>query len=320
VKLLNYSIAYVVTFGVSQAFAQSYPVKPVRIIVAQAAGGASDIMIRLLAQKLSENTGQQFLVDNRPGAGGNIGADLAARAPADGYTLFMVSAPHAIASSLYRKLGYDLSRDFSPVTLVGSEALCLVVHPSLPAKSVQEFVSFLKRHPNQVSYSSTGNGAVNHLAMELFKSRAGVEIIHVPYKGSAFAIPDAINGSVPVLFAHISPLQPHISSKRLRAIAVTSSHRNRALQEVPTVAESGYGGYEAVNWFGIMVPNRTSEEIVRRLNAALKQAIELPDVRAQYELRGTDSMTSTPEEMRIFLQSEVKKWANAVQTSGARID
>jgi tripartite-type tricarboxylate transporter receptor subunit TctC len=302
------------------AAAQTYPTKPVRVIVAQAPGGASDLLIRMIGQKLGDAMGQQIVVDNRPGAGGNIGAELAAKAPPDGHTLFMVSAPHAVAPSLYSRLGYDLVRDFAPVTLLGSEPLCAVVHPSLPVKSVRDFVSFLKQRPGEVSYGSTGNGAVNHLATELFKWRAGVNMVHVPYKGSAFAIPDAISGVVPVLFANVSPLQPHIKSGRLRAIAVTSAKRVQALPNVPTIAESGYPGYEAVNWFGVVAPARTPEEIVRKLNAAIRQTVAAPDVREFYENRGAVGSTSMPEEMRVFLQSEMTKWAAVVKASGARID
>ena len=302
------------------AIAQTYPSKPVRIIVAQGAGGASDLLIRLIAPKLSASLGQQFVIDNRPGAGGNIGAEVAANAAPDGYTLFMVSAPHAIAPSLYRKLGYDLARDFTPVTLLGSEPLAMVVHPSLPPKNVKELVVFLKARPGQVSYGSTGNGAVNHLATELFKTRAGVDMLHVPYKGSQFAIPDVISGVVPVLFANVSPLQPHIRSGRLRPLGVTSAKRVRTLPDVPTIAESGYPGYEAVNWFGIVVPARTPDDVVRKLNGAIRQAVALADVREFYDNRGADQATSTPEEMRTFLQKETEKWAAVVKKSGARID
>ncbi len=302
------------------AAAQPYPEKPVRIIVAQAAGGASDLLIRMLAQKLTENLGQQFMIDNRPGAGANIGAEIAAKAAADGYTLFMVSAPHAVAPSLYKKLGYDLMRDFAPITLFGSEPLCVVVHPSLPAKSVREFVAFLKARPGQVSYGSTGNGAVNHLATELFKSVAGVDMVHVPYKGSAFAIPDVISGRIQVLFANLSPLLPHIRAGKLRPLAVTATRRTRTLPTVPTIAESGYAGYEAINWFGMVAPARTPDEIVRKLNAALRQVVNLPEVRKHYENRGAEPVTTTPEEMRAFLRSEIDKWAAVVRTSGARLD
>jgi tripartite-type tricarboxylate transporter receptor subunit TctC len=302
------------------ASAQVYPTKPVRIIVAQAPGGASDLLIRAIGRKLGDILGQQIVVDNRPGAGGNIGAEVASQAAPDGYTLFMVSAPHAVAPSLYRKLGYDLMRDFTPVTMLGFEALAMVVHPSLPVKSVRELVAFLKARPGQVSYGSTGNGAVNHLATELFKSRAGVDMVHIPYKGSAFALPDVIGGVVPVFFANVSPLLPHIHSGRLRPLAVTSSKRVSTLPQVPTIAESGYPGYEAVNWFGLVVPARTPGEIVRQLNAAVAQSQALPDVRALYDKRGAIQSTGTPEAMRAFLEKEIAKWAAVVKASGARID
>jgi tripartite-type tricarboxylate transporter receptor subunit TctC len=292
----------------------------VRIIVAQAPGGASDLLIRLISQKLTDSLGQQFVIDNRPGAGGNIGAEIASKATPDGYTLFMISAPHAIAPSLYRKVGYDLMRDFAPITLIGSEPLCAVVNPSLPAQTVSEFVAYLRQRPGEVSYGSTGNGAVNHLATELFKSRAGVNMVHVPYKGSAAAIPDVISGRVQVLFANISPLQPHIRAGKLRPLAVTSSHRVSVLNEVPTFAESGYPGYEAVNWFGIVAPAGTPDAIVSRLNAAFKQTIALPEVRAFYDKRGANEIINTPQEMRTFLQSEIKKWAQVVKSAAVKID
>ena len=304
----------------AMVIAQSYPAKPVRLILAQAAGGASDILIRPIAQKLSENLGQQFVVDNRPGAGANIGAEIAARSPGDGYNLFMVSGPHAIAPSLYPKLSYDLMRDFVPVTMLGVEQLCLVVHPSLPVKTVKEFVAFLKVHPGAVSYGTSGSGSINHLAMEMFQSIAGVKLIHIPYKGSAFALPDAINGRVPVLFANLSPLQPHILSGRLRPLGVTSARRSPALPEVPTIAESGYPSFNATNWYGIVAPTGVADDIVRKLNAAIIEAVNSPIVREQYSRHGVDPMTTTPEEMRQFLRSEIDKWARVVKASGARVE
>ena len=302
------------------ASAQPYPVKPVRVIVAQAPGNVSDLLIRFLGQKLSEILGQPLIVDNRPGAGTNIGAEVAARTPPDGYSLFVVSAPHAIAPSLYRNLAYDIVRDFAPVSLLGSEPLALVVHPSLPARSVRELVTFLKARPGEVSYGSSGNGTVNHLATALFESRAGVKMVHVPYKGSVYAIPDALQGVIPVLIANVSVLEPHVRSGRLRALAVTSSRRVRTVPDVPTIAESAYPGYEAVNWFGIAAPARTSGDIIMKLNTAIGQAMSLADVRQFYENRGADQRTSTPEEMQLFLRSEITKWAAAVKSSGARID
>ena len=299
---------------------ETYPSKPVRIIVAQAPGGASDLLIRVVAQKLAENLGQQFVIDNRPGAGANIGAEIAAKTVPDGYSLFMVSAPHAIAPSLYPRLSYNLMRDFTPITLIGVEQLCVVVHPSMPVKSVREFVAFLKPRPGQVAYGSTGSGAVNHLAAELFKSMAGVDMIHVPYKGSAYAIPDAINGRLQVLFANVSPLLPHIRSGRLRPLAVTSTRRSSALPNVPTLAESGYPKYEATNWYGLVAPTGTPDETIHKLNAVVIQAVNLRSVQEHYANHGVELMTSTPEEMRAFLRTETEKWANVVRISGARAE
>ena len=300
--------------------AQSYPVKPVRVIVAQAPGGASDLLIRMLAQRFSETLGQQFIVDNRPGAGGNIGAEIASKATADGYSLFMVSAPHTAAPSLYRKLGYDLMRDFTPVGMLGSEPLCMTINPALPAKSVKELVAYLKSRPGAMSYGSTGNGAVNHLATELFKLKAGVDIVHVPYKGSAAAIPDVIDGRIGMLLANVSPLLPHVRAGKLRAIAVTASGRVPALADVPTVAESGYAGYEAVNWFGLVAPAQTPAPIVRALNKTLVDTLSAAEVRDTFEKRGAQVISTSPHEMRTFMAAEMKKWAEVIRVSGARID
>jgi tripartite-type tricarboxylate transporter receptor subunit TctC len=313
-------LAAIGVLACAAAGAQTYPARPIRLVVAQAAGGASDLLIRPLAQKLNEALGQQVIVDNRPGAGGNIGAETAAKAPADGYTLFMISAPHAIAPSLYRKLGYDLMRDFTPVGMIGSEPLALVVHPSIPAKTVQEFVAFAKRRPGQSSYASTGNGAVNHLAMELLKSLAKIDIVHVPYKGTPAALPDVIGGTVPILIANVGPLLPHIGSGKLRPLGVTSRKRVASLRDVPTIAASGYPSYEAVNWYGILAPAQSPADIVAKLNAAMRQAMAAADTRDYYETRGIEPMAGSPADMRAFVQSEIRKWAEVVRASGAKLD
>jgi tripartite-type tricarboxylate transporter receptor subunit TctC len=302
------------------AVAQTYPVKPVRLILAQAAGGASDILIRPIALRLGEMFGQQIVIDNRPGAGANIGAEIASKAPADGYNLFMVSGPHAVAPSLYPKLNYDLMRDFTPVTMMAVEQLCLVVHPSLPVKTVKELAAFLKGHKGEVSYGSSGSGSLNHLSMEMFQSIAGVRMIHIPYKGSAFALPDAINGRVPVLFGNLSPLKPHIMTGRLRPLGVTSARRSPILPDVPTIAESGFPNYVSTNWYGIAAPTGVPDDIVRRLNTAIIEAVNSAPVREHYTNHGIDLMTTTPEEMRTFLRSEIEKWAKVVKASGARVE
>ena len=310
----------VAVLSASPVIAQTYPAKPVRLILAQAAGGASDILIRPIAMRLSETFGQQIIIDNRPGAGANIGAEIAAKAPADGYNLFMVSGPHAVAPALYPKLGYDLMRDFMPVTMIAVEQLCLVVHPSLPVKTIKELAAFLKGHKGEVSYGSSGSGSLNHLSMEMFQSIAGVRMIHITYKGSAFALPDAINGRVPVLFGNLSPLKPHIMTGRLRPLGVTSARRSPILPEVPTIAESGFPTYISTNWYGIAAPAGVSEDIVRRLNGAIIDAVNSAPVREHYTNHGIDLMTTTPEEMRAFLRSEIEKWAKVVKASGARVE
>lgn len=314
------SLGLLALLGMSQAIAQNYPTKPVRLILAQAAGGASDILIRPISPKLSELLGQQIVIDNRPGAGANIGAEIAAKAPADGYNLFMVSGPHAVAPALYPKLNYDLIRDFVPITMIGVEQLCLVVHPSLPVKTVKDFVAFLKVHKGEVSYGSSGSGSLNHLSMEMFQSIAGVRMIHIPYKGSAFALPDAINGRVPVLFGNLSPLKSHIMTGRLRPLGVTSARRSPILPDVPTIAEGGFLDYNSTNWYGISAPAGAPADIVRRLNTAIIEAVNSAPVREHYTNHGIDAMTTTPEEMRTFLRSEIEKWARVVKASGARVD
>ena len=314
------SLGLLALLGMSQAIAQNYPTKPVRLILAQAAGGASDILIRPISLKLSELLGQQIVIDNRPGAGANIGAEIAAKAPADGYNLFMVSGPHAVAPALYPKLNYDLIRDFVPITMIGVEQLCLVVHPSLPVKTVKDFVAFMKGHKGEVSYGSSGSGSLNHLSMEMFQSIAGVRMIHIPYKGSAFALPDAINGRVPVLFGNLSPLKSHIMTGRLRPLGVTSARRSPILPNVPTIAEGGFPDYNSTNWYGIAAPAGAPDDIVRRLNTASIEAVNSATVREHYTNHGIDAMTTTPEEMRAFLRSEIEKWALVVKASGARVE
>jgi tripartite-type tricarboxylate transporter receptor subunit TctC len=302
------------------AQADDYPGKPIKIIIAQAAGGASDVLVRLLAQKLTENLGQQVVIENRPGAGANIGAEIAARSAPDGYTIFVASLPHAIAPSLYKNLSYDLLKDFAPIALAAEEQFCLVVHPSLPATNVKDFIAFLKRHSGAVSYGSTGNGAANHLAMELLQSMAGVKLVHVPYRGSSFALTDAINGRVPVLFVNLSPVSGHLQSGKLRALAVTALKRSPLLPAVPTIDESGYPGYDIVNWFGFLAPAGTPADIIRKLNSVITKVAGSSEIKGRLALQGAEPLTATPEEMRAFLSAEITKWDKVVRATGARVD
>ena len=302
------------------AYADDYPVKPVKIIIAQAAGGASDVLVRLISPRLAESVGQQIVIDNRPGAGANIGAEIAARSPADGYTIFVVSLPHAIAPGLYKSLTYDLMKDFTPVALAAEEQFCLAAHPSLPASNLREFIAFLKKHPGEMSYGSTGNGAANHLAMELLQSMAGVKLNHVPYRGSSFALTDAINGRVPVLFVNLSPVSGHLQSGKLRALAVTSLKRTPLLPGVPTIDESGYPDYDIVNWLGFLAPAGTPDDIVRKLNRAITTIVESAEIKKRLAIQGAESLTATPDEMRTFVAGEIAKWGKIVKSTGARVE
>jgi tripartite-type tricarboxylate transporter receptor subunit TctC len=259
-------------------------------------------------------------MDYRPGAGGNIGAEVAARSAPDGYTIFMASAPHTIAPSLYKTLSYDLLRDFTPVSLVALQQLCLVVHPSLPPKNVKELLEFLRQRPGQVSYASAGNGGANHLAAELFKSMAGVDLIHVPYKGTGPSIADVLGGQVPVTFGNLLPIIPHIKSGRLRPIAVTAKTRSPALPGVPTLAESGFPDYEAINWFGVLAPAGTPPAIIQKLNQEIVRIVKLPETRERYAALGAEPLTSTPQQAGAFIKKEIAKWGQVVKISGARVD
>lgn len=313
-------IAAVCYFSGSAAAQSGYPSKPIRFVLGQSPSGGTDILTRIFAQKLSENLGEQVVVDNKPGAGGNIGAEIAARSAPDGYTIFMASAPHAIAPSLYKRVNYDLTKDFVPLSLVALQQLCLVVHPSLPPKTIGDFVVFLKARPGQVSYASAGNGGTNHLAAELFKNMAGVDMIHIPYKGTGPSTADVLGGQVPVTFGNLLPILPLIQAGKLRPLAVTALARSPALPQVPTVAESGYPGYEAVNWYGILAPARTAPEIVKRLNAEIIKIINLQDVKERYASLGAEPLTSTSQQASEFIMREIEKWARIVKISGARVD
>jgi tripartite-type tricarboxylate transporter receptor subunit TctC len=302
------------------AMAQNYPDKPITLVVGQSPGGGTDILARLFAEKLGSRLGKQVVVKNLPGAGGNIGAELVARSGPDGYTLLMMSAPHAIAQSLYTHLAYNLKRDFVPVGMVAQQQLCLVVYPSLPARNYAEFLAYLKAQPGKVFYASAGNGSFNHLATELFKSMAGVNMVHVPYKGSGPSMTDVMSGRVPVTFGNILPILPLVQAGKVRPLAVTGLSRTPALPNVPTLDESGLKGYEAINWYGIAAPAGTSPEIVKRLNTELAGIVKQPDIEKLYATLGAEAFTTTPEQAKTFVDKEIVKWAKAVKLSGATVD
>jgi len=303
------------------ALAQTYPAKPVRMIVPFPAGGATDIVARLIAQKLTESWRVQVLVDNRGGAGGTIGSDIAAKSPPDGYTILMAtSSTHAIAPSLYTKLAYDPVRDFAPVTLVASATVLLAVHPSLPTRSVKDLIALAKREPDALSFASSGNGGISHLIGEHFKSVAGIRMLHVPYKGDTPALIDLVSGQVQLMFGTAVSFLPYVKSGRLNALAVTNPRRSPIVPNVPTVAESGLPGFEALQWFGIFAPAGTPKDVVAKLNADIVKAARLPDVRERMTTLGADVVGNTPVEFAAFQKADTAKWAKVVKASGAKID
>ncbi len=299
--------------------AQTYPAKPVRILVGFTPGAGVDIAIRLIAPKIGDALGQQIVVDNRPGAGGNIAAELGARAPADGYTLFAGGAPAAISQTLYSKLPYDLLRDFEAVALVASVPVLLVVHPSLPAKSVKDFVAIARARRSELSYASTGSGSTPHLTAEMLRMQSGITILHVPYKGTPLALTDLLAGNVTFMFANILSVLPHVQSGRLRALAITSAKRSPIVPELPTVAET-YAGFESGTWYGLMAPSNTPREIITRLNEVVTRVMRLPDVREKFLAQGAEPLSGTPREAAAFTRAEVAKWGKVVKASGARVD
>jgi len=291
------------------AGAQAYPTKPVRILVGYAPGGGTDIMARAIAQKLSESLGQQFIVDNRPGANANLAAELAARAAPDGYTLLMISVSHAISKPVYRKLAYDIERDFVPVIEVSSVPQFLVVGPAQPWKSVQELIAAAKAHPGEIAYGSSGNGSPEHIAGELFKSMAGVDLIHIPYKGGGPAAVGLIAGETPVGFNTAPVAIPYIKSGRIRALAVTEDRRNPAMPDVPTLAESGLPGYAMTTWYGLVAPSGVPREVSAKLNAEINRILKLPEVRERFASLGADPVGGSAEQFGAYIKAEVAKFA-----------
>jgi tripartite-type tricarboxylate transporter receptor subunit TctC len=290
------------------------------MIVPFSPGGAADVPGRMLMQKLSEALGQQVVVDNRPGAGGTIGADLVAKAPADGYTLLMISNTHVISASLYKKLPYDSLNDFSPVLQFGDAPNVLVVHPSLPVKSVKELVALAKAKPGSIDYASSGNGSSQHLFAALFTSLASVNLTHIPYKGSAQATTDLLSGQVTVSFPGIAGMLQHIRNGRLRALAVTSARRSPQMPEVPSIAEAGVKGYEASLWLGILAPVALPKDINARLNAEVGKILKQPELQTSFRTVGTEIVYRTPEDFGTFMKSELGKWAKVVKETGMQVN
>ncbi len=302
------------------ASAQTYPERQVRIVVPFPPGGTSDILARTIGARLTGALGQPVVVENRPGAGGNIAADHVAKSAPDGYTLIMGTSSLAISQSLYRKLSYDLVKDFAPVTQAVNYANLLVVHPSAAVANVAELLALARAKPGALSYGTAGNGTPPHMTGELFKSYTGVNILHIPYKGGAPAIVDLVAGQIPMMFDNVPPLLPHVRSGRIKALAVTSLARIQVLPDVPTLHELGLKDFDAVGWNGLLAPAGTPREIVARLHAEVVRVLRTPEVRDQLTSQGADVVGNSPEEFAAWIRAEVKKWADVVRVSGAKVD
>lgn len=302
------------------AWASDYPNKPVKLVVPYPPGGPTDIVARVVAQKLQEQMGQPFVIDNRPGGGANIGAEAVARSPSDGYTLVIATTAHAINPSLFAKLSYSITKDFAPVSQLTSGPLVIVTHPASPANNVKELVALARAKTGGLNYASSGNGQSTHLSAELFNAMAGVKMAHVPYKGSAPALTDVMGGQADLMFDTMLSSMPHVKAGKLKALAVTSSQRSPSASDIPTVAESGLPGYEAIAWNGVLAPAGTPKEVVDRLNAELKKVLDSPEVKQRFKAQGFAAAWSTPTVYASFLQAEVDKWGKVVKTSDAKVD
>jgi tripartite-type tricarboxylate transporter receptor subunit TctC len=306
--------------AVALAQSAAYPTKPVRFIVPSAAGGGTDIIARAVSLKLSETFGQQFVVDNRPGAGQMIGIELAAKSPPDGHTILMAASTLAINPVMYKKVPYDPVRDFAPITQAASLPNVLVVHPSLPVKSVAELIAYARQRPGELNFASAGIGTSPQMSIELLKSMAGIDMVHIPYKGTAPGVVDLLAGQVLVMAPNLLTALPHIKSGKLRALAVTSSKRSQALPDVPTVAESGLAGYDSTQWYGVLAPAGTPREIVSRLHDAIVHALRDAEVGKRLAADGAEAVGSSPEEFAAFIKSESEKWSKVAAAAGIKAE
>ena len=301
--------------------AATYPTKPIKIVVPFPPGGATDILARAIGAELQKAFGQTVLIENKAGAGGNPGADMVAKSPPDGYTLVMATVgTHGINMALYSNMPYDAVKDFEPITLVAGVPNLLVVHPSVAAKNVAELTALAKAQPGKLNVASSGNGTSIHMAAELYKLMAGVDILHVPYKGSSFALTDLLGGQVQLMFDNMPSALPHVKAGKLRALAVTSPKRSSALPDIPTMDEEGLKGFDATSWFGLLAPAGTPKDIIAKLNAAAVKALTTPEMRERLASQGAEAVGNTPEQFAAFIKAEIEKWAKIVKASGARVD
>ncbi len=302
------------------AVAQNYPAKPVRVVVSFPPGSGADIVARTITPRLTEAYGQQFIVDNRAGASGNLGAEVVARAVPDGYTLLFTPASVASSQALYSKLGYNLQKDLEPVSMIASAPFVLVVHPSLPVKNVKDLIAMAKARPGQLLYASTGNGGSPHLAMELFKLQAKIDIGHIPYKGTPPAVTDLIAGQVSMMFANTLSVLPYVNSGRLRALAISSARRSAAAPALPTIAETGMPGFEATTWFGLLAPTGTPREILARLNNEIRKLVQNKTVADALIAQGADPLGSTAEEFQAKIAADIDKWSRTIKAAGVKAE
>ena len=308
-------------FAVPAVLAQSWPTRPLKLIVPFPPGGTTDIMGRLVAQKLSEALGQPVVVDNRGGANGNIGSEAAAKSAPDGYSLIVSGVgSHAINQSLYRNIPFDVVKDFTHIAMIAKGPNTLVVTPSFPAQNLQELLVLAKAKPGALSYASSGNGSSNHLSSEMLKTRAGVFITHIPYRGGNAALTDVMAGVLPMMFINFDAALPHVKAGKLRALAMTGSRRSAQLPDVPTVAESGFPGFAAESWTGLSGPAGLPRDVVARLNPEMHKAMQAPEVRERLTWLGLEPAPGTPEEMTVFVRSEVEKWGKVIKAAGAKVD
>jgi tripartite-type tricarboxylate transporter receptor subunit TctC len=302
------------------ALAQQYPSKPIRIIVAYTPAGATDILARVIGQKMSESFGQPVIIDNRPGANGNIGTDVAAKATPDGHTLIMVTAgTHGINPSLYRKLPWDAVKDFAPVSLVAMVPNILVVNNSVPVKSVKDFIAYLKANPNKFNYGTPGNGSTAHLSMEMFKTATGTSIQHIPYKGSAGVMADVIGGQIIATLDNLPPYMQQVKAGKLRALAVSAAKRSPAVPDIPTIAESGVPGYNSGSWFGLLAPAGTPKPVIDKLATETQRILKLPDVAERLSGLGAESVGDRPEQFAAHIKSEIAKWAKVIKDANVEL-
>jgi len=317
--LIRIILAALLTAG-APAHAQTYPAKPIRIVVPFAPGGGADIIARILGQKMTDRWGQQVVVDNRAGASGNIGAEIVAKAAPDGHTLLMASSALAINPSVYRSVPYDPIKDFAPITQPALLPNILVVHPSVPVKTVRDLVALAKSKPGHIIYASAGAGTGTHLAAEMFKLMAGVDMVHVPYKGGGAVISDLLGGQVALTFATLPSVMPYVKAGRLRALAMTTTKRWPGLPAVPTIAESGFPSFEISTWIGLLAPAGTPKDAVGKLYGEVTRILKLPDVRERFDSLGMEPVGDTPEQFAAYIRSELAKYAKVVKQSGARVE